>query len=256
MSKSKYGDQRKQELTFLELVEKWTSKVQFDLSGDEPKLKFSDGKDRLPCDTLYNCKRDIIQHLSKEKNTLRNFKCAICRDYLYTENYNLYGEDEKTEKSPFGRDNAVKRQTISRLDYKYGYVRNRDDRKKPSPPDCPANVEISDDKFVLPCCQPLKQNGIIKIIDPNNANDLKSVENENEDLPCCGGGPSCCRWCPETLCDSLEKANEVLSKLWWHVCSGSDVNPSYDGFGKSNLGSSNPGKIPGEVKPEEKPRKE
>lgn len=252
ISNSKYGNAHKQELNFMQVVERWTSKVKFTPDG---KLDIGE-EGRIPCDTLYNCKRNIIQHLEKEENTIRNFKCAICKDYLYTENFNLYGEDEKTEKSVFGRNNAVRRQIVGRLDYKYGFIKNREKRKKPPNPNCPGNVKIVEDKFQLPCCQPLKsRDGVVKIIDPESKKDLESIStdlSENEDLPCCGGGPSCCRWCPETLCDSLEKASEALPKLWWHVCSGEDVNPSYDGFGKTFLGSSNSGDIPGEVKKEDK----
>jgi hypothetical protein len=266
ISNSKYGNAKKQELNFLEILEKWTSKVdkcpQENTSGltknvcieeinKKLKLKFPDGKDRIPCDTLYNCKRDVMLHLEKPKNTLNNFQCAICRDHLYTETFNLYGQDEKTEKSPFGRNNAVRRQVISRSDYKYGYVLNRDTREMPKQPDCPGDIKIQDDSFDVPCCQPVKVDGIVKIIDPKSPADLATMSPflaDNPDLPCCGGGPSCCRWCPETLCDSLEKASESLPKLWWHVCSGEDTNPSFDGYGKHSLGSTNGGKTPGSVK--------
>ena len=121
----------------------------------------------------------------------------------------------------------------------------------PKQPDCPGNIQIQDDAFDVPCCQPIKVDGIVKIIDPKSPADLATMSPflaDNPDLPCCGGGPSCCRWCPETLCDSLEKASESLPKLWWHVCSGEDTNPSFDGYGKNSLGSTNSGKTPGSVK--------
>ena len=78
ISNSKYGNAKKQELNFLEILEKWTSKIDKCGSGltknvcieennQKLKLKFPGGKDRIPCDTLYNCKRNILQHLEKPK---------------------------------------------------------------------------------------------------------------------------------------------------------------------------------------------
>jgi hypothetical protein len=53
-------------------------------------------------------------------------------------------------------------------------------------------------------------------------------ENTFLGMNCCGGGPACCRWCPEQLCESLEMSSEKLEPLWWAVCSETDVsgNPS------------------------------
>merc|ERR1711871_369371 len=53
-------------------------------------------------------------------------------------------------------------------------------------------------------------------------------DNKYLGITCCGGGPSCCRWCPEQLCEKLEISDEVLEPLWWHVCSNTDVNPGWD----------------------------
>jgi hypothetical protein len=53
-------------------------------------------------------------------------------------------------------------------------------------------------------------------------------ENTFLGMNCCGGGPACCRWCPDQLCEYLEMSNEKLEPLWWAVCSNTDIagNPS------------------------------
>ena len=199
----------------------------------------------ISCDTQFSCKRKIVNHVtnmdvSEEARSMNNFKCIVCTDYLYTEGFTLYGQGKDTEKSAFGDHNAVRRQVVQRWDYKYGYVKRVKDnapRKKPKPSNCPASMKIADDSFELPCCQPVKDNGgILKIVDPTKKKDMeqpwiKKLLDNDSDLACCGGGPACCRWCPETLCDSLEKSSEALPKLWWHVCSGEDTRPSYSGYG-------------------------
>lgn len=46
-------------------------------------------------------------------------------------------------------------------------------------------------------------------------------------MNCCGGGPACCRWCPEQICEALEISDEKLEPLWWALCADQDTDPSW-----------------------------
>ena len=42
-------------------------------------------------------------------------------------------------------------------------------------------------------------------------------------LPCCGTGPSCCRWCKD-ICDDLERS--WIPRLWHALCADIDTDDS------------------------------
>ena len=73
----------------MEIVEGWSSKLKGS-TLDNPNEPIS-------CDTLFKCKRKIINHVHKkgasdEARSMNNFKCVVCADYMYTEGFSLYGQ--------------------------------------------------------------------------------------------------------------------------------------------------------------------
>ena len=97
---------------------------------------------------------------------------------------------------------------------------------------CPPRI---DDDFVLPCCSPLRDlTGALTIKPAPTGASLVEVSRHlrhsrssskqgfiSSVLPCCGMGPSCCRWCKD-ICDDLEDSVPSLPRLWWSLCNGAD----------------------------------
>jgi hypothetical protein len=193
------------------------------------------------CDTKFKCKAAFA---ASAKPGAEKMTCTVCTDQLYTGGFGAYGAADSTEKSVFEPNsglNSPMNTIYSKFDYVNGYV-NRLGRTDPGIADAEdpnkGCFDKADDDFKLPCCRPLKgPSGELIVVDPSkiveNPTSTPALEiapflSKNTDLACCGGGPACCRWCPELLCDSLEKLPENLPKLWHHVCANEDTNPSWE----------------------------
>jgi hypothetical protein len=208
----------------------WRSRVKSSQDADGNKVY------SVSCDTKFKCKAKFVEEANKGNSEKE--QCAICTDQLYTEGFASYGADKGTEKSAFGRYNAPMEHVVGRWDYEYGFV-NRLNRKDPGPPkDADKCLDKVDDSFELPCCRPYRYpSGSLVVVDPKDAVSVAKIgpiTGFDKEVKCCGGGPACCRWCPEKLCDSLEKVPENLPKLWFHVCSGEDTKPSWPSLGKES----------------------
>jgi len=181
----------------------------------------------VPCDTHFECKRRT------EFGDIKP-KCQICIEQLYLEGSRYYGASEFTEQSPVDptpgidptdeneedddKDNTAPNESESDGPAGEKPAKGVDKANVPkgsSGSTGPASEEChkpEDDVFILPCCKPESTGSAVVL-----------REKMAGSLPCCGGGPACCRWCPEYLCDELEHAKEIIPALWWHVCSGSDI---------------------------------
>jgi hypothetical protein len=176
----------------------------------------------VPCDTHFECKRRT------EFGDIKP-KCQICIEQLYLEGSRYYGASEFTEESPVDPTPGIDPSDEKKEDGDKNNAAPTDTEgegptgekpaegvdKASSGSSGPASEEChrpEDDVFVLPCCKPESTGSAVVL-----------REKMAGDLPCCGGGPACCRWCPEYLCDGLENAKEMIPALWWHVCSGSDT---------------------------------
>jgi hypothetical protein len=208
-----------------------------DVVGDDPTKLKELVKYPIPCDTKYECKRRT--QFGKKK-----MKCQICPNQLYIVSSKYYEADKDTEKSPYAEKDKMPGEESDDSN-----TRGSDDENEESGGTGPASSSSStaklsssstaasassggsggtasaapkcqkkeDDQFILPCCIPeTNDDGTLKIVPPNT-----TPEGE---LQCCGGGSACCRWCSEYVCDDLEKSNEILPQLWWHVCNDKDVD--------------------------------
>lgn len=180
----------------------------------------------VPCDTKFECKRRT--YFGKKK-----MKCQICPSQLYVVSSKFYEADKDTEKSPYaskdnfpGEDDGASGPSGGTGPAASSSSNSNSTTTKASGPSGSAGSnpgekskcqKKEDDTFVLPCCVPeTNEDNTLVIVPPNTE--------PSGDLQCCGGGPACCRWCSEYLCDSLEQSNEVLPRLWWHVCNDKDVD--------------------------------
>ena len=101
-------------------------------------------------------------------------------------------------------------------------------------PECGLASEDSD--FKMPCCYPCASDttaGVMienKEVEPvgesrvrarggrRGAHAVRARAGKNSAKPCCGTAPACCRWCPDTVCEELEKEARGLPELWWGLC--------------------------------------
>jgi hypothetical protein len=193
---------------------RWNSRDLMNVPGDF-KPDFSKP---VPCDTVFQCKQ-------KTEFGEKTPACEICLDRLYESGSDHYGSAEFTEKSPYikvknspsGPEDSEDSKPES--DASGPAATDKEDggsgasgSSGASGPDCDSKI-IDEDVFVLPCCKPKKDEGGSFVFHRSNEGNL----------PCCGGGPACCRWCPEFLCDELEHSNEQIPTLWWHVCENYDT---------------------------------
>ena len=175
----------------------------------------------VPCDTKFECKRRT--YFGKKK-----MKCQICPSQLYIVSSKFYEADKDTEKSPYASKDNFPGDDDGASGPSGGTgpaasSTSNVTSAKPSGPSGGTGSDTSskcqkkeDDTFILPCCVPeTNEDNSLVIVPPNTV--------PSGGLQCCGGGPACCRWCSEYLCDSLEQSNEVLPGLWWHVCNDKDI---------------------------------
>lgn len=198
------------------------------------------------CDTPFFCKRSVLRG---EVGT-----CTVCLSNLGLPASPYYGADKFTEVSPY--DTVHLPPVGASLDSK------EDDKKEDpgtssssadgnaSPPSqqaeqkgskesthttCPPRKE---DEFELPCCKPSIDvlTGGLTVRDDVSLLETQAIRGRRHQfvgaatqglslvLPCCGTGPSCCRWCPENLCDALERSSRFIPELWEAVCKDVDTD--------------------------------
>ena len=153
----------------------------------------------VSCDTKFKCKAKFIADAQKKSSERE--QCVVCTDQLYTEGFASYGADKDTEKSVFGRYNSPMETVVGRWDFEMGYVNRLNRKDPPAPKDAAKCLDKASDSFELPCCRPYRYpSGSLVVVDPKDAASVMKIgpiTNFDKNVKCCGGGPACCRWCPE-----------------------------------------------------------
>jgi hypothetical protein len=84
---------------------------------------------------------------------------------------------------------------------------------------CPQSRQQDD--FTLPCCRPCAGSKSVAMIrdfwPPAPGTTDEEPLSGGDSMECCASEPSCCRWCPETVCEALEASGKV-DALWWALC--------------------------------------
>jgi hypothetical protein len=223
------------------IQKKWSSQdlmpeMVNDVVGNDPSKLAELVKYPIPCDTQFECKR-------RTQFGKRKMKCQICPNQMYITSSKYYEADKDTEKSPYAEKDKMPGEESDESGGASGGNGNDKDTNNSTGPASASGESSSsassssfasssgvantqkkkncqkkeDDQFILPCCVPeTNDDNSLKIVPPNTA--------PTGTLQCCGGGPACCRWCSEYVCDNLETSNEMLPQLWWHVCNDKDID--------------------------------
>ena len=185
----------------------------------------------VKCDTPFKCKAAVVGDSVGS--------CTICEAEIGIPASPYYGADTDVEVSPYDLLHLpVIGSESARDSGDSGDSGDRSSGSRGSTSEaCPSRI---DDEFVLPCCMPLRDlTGALTIkaaptslieegrqqqrlrSHRTGASETTKQEFVSSVLPCCGSGPSCCRWCKD-ICDDLEKSVPRLQRLWWSLCNGED----------------------------------
>ena len=221
--------------------------------------------DALRCDTPFKCKTAVVE------NSIGS--CTICEDELGLPASPYYGSDQDVEVSPYDQ---VHLPTFSEsegseaaeeadepppsADQSTEEANALEEKKKEQQQNDPnfGCAPRIDDEFVLPCCSPIRSLTGELTIKPAPTSFLETLSRRNTKLrtnrnklefvssvlPCCGTGPSCCRWCKD-ICDDLEDTGN--QRLWWALCNGADTDDTEKTNWYRQIDETMYGKRPGSV---------
>jgi len=215
-----------------------------------PKIK------KLRCDTPFLCKSAVVENaidtclICEEKIGLPASPYYGADKDVEVSPYDqvhlpTLGEEETTESET--QDEASKPEltgeALIAANKKEEEEKELEKKKQHLDPNhgCPPR---EDDEFVLPCCTPKRSLDGEFMVEEAPTSFLETTRVQKKRLrvngfmgdmagaavgaagaigaaltPCCGTGPSCCRWCKD-ICDDLENVN--MQRLWWSLCNGAD----------------------------------
>jgi len=187
---------------------------------------------KLRCDTPFMCKSAVVA------NEIGS--CTICEDELGLPASPYYGADTDVEISPYdqvhlptfaGAGSEAGSEAAATDPEAVDAANKLEEKKKEMEKNDPNHgcAPRIDDEFVLPCCSPIRSlTGELSVKPvPTSLLEMLSRQHRTRShqtfvtsvLPCCGTGPSCCRWCRD-ICDDLEDTG--VQRLWWALCNGVD----------------------------------